>query len=60
MRPSLELNRFHFLLARGREMETLRETLLVDAVRQLLEAADRYADASREPLRAWTARLETA
>jgi hypothetical protein len=60
VRSSLELNRFHFLLARGREIEELRSRGFAELVDQLLRAVDEFGDPAREPLRAWISRLESA
>ena len=60
VRSSLELNRFHFLMARGQEMINLRGGILPELIDQLLVAATEFGDPSKEPLRVWVRRLESA
>lgn len=57
---ALDLNRFHYLLARGRELEFARARPEPQLIADLLEAIDQFPPTATRVLRAWAVRLRSA
>jgi hypothetical protein len=57
---SYDLNRFHFLLARGRELEFARSRAEPELIRDLLSAIDAFPPPATRVLRTWAVRLRAA
>lgn len=55
-----DLNRLHFLLARGEELRLARERSEAQLITDLATAADAYPSQVTRVARAWTKRLRAA
>jgi hypothetical protein len=57
---ALDLNRMHYLFARGRELEFVRPRPETQLITDLLRAVDEFPPASTRVMRSWASRLNSA